>query len=717
MKRRVNLKLIILSSILALMLFVVSANVFVVSVLGYHINSGTDINKEIDGVHKVNNTIFAKRGEILDKNGKVLAYDASTFTLYANIDENTESQENEIAYVADKEDTATKLAPILGIDKDKVMEYLNSNAKQVEFGPKGKYLTLEQKEAIEALDLPGLGFMNSTNRFYPYDTLLADLIGFTRFDENLQQLQGLDELGLEYYYNKELTGTNGKEEYLQTADGTKLTSTDESLNIPAKNGNNLQLTIDLLVQQELENSLKLIVEDPEVKSTQAWGAVMNVKTGEIVAMGQYPSYSLNEKDITDYANKIYNIQYEPGSTMKTFTVAAAIDQGVYPGEETFDSGTFYFNVKEGKIVRQNVPTSTRINNIYFRDYGYISFNHGYYVSSNVMIAELLTKHLDIEVFHDYLLKLGFFSESNLDRFESPSGNDNWNYPFDKLTVGFGQGATVTTLQMLQAYTSVLTDGTMVKPYVIKSITDSQTNEVLYEGTTEVVGKPFKESTAQQMKDLMRGVVVNGSGSIYDVEDIEVIGKTGTAQIVIDGAYAPDTFIHSRALAYPYEDPQYMTYILYQAPGSYPINKVAEYINNITSKVASVYGLAKKTNSTVESKPINKLENYINKSVDESRMNAEKLGLDVYVIGDGKTVINQYPLGNTDILPNEKIFLYTGSTNLKLLDMKLMTLKEVQSYANLTGLNIEIEGSGYVVSQSIEPDTKVNEESVIKVKLE
>lgn len=721
--RRSNVRIVSIFLIMALMFVIISANVFAVSVLGYHINSDTDIKKEVNGIHVVNETLYAKRGEITDVNGKVLAYDASTFTLYANINENTVSNEDEIAYVKDKELTASSLAPILDKTEEEILEILNSEALQVEFGFKGKYLTLSQKESIDALNLPGLGFSPSISRFYPYESLAADIIGFTIFNEQTSHIDG--QQGIEYLYDDMLTGTNGFKEYLQTADGIALAETNNE-NVAEKNGKKIKLTLDVLIQETLESTLAGFSSDSEVQASESWGAVMDIETGRIIAIAEYPTYNLNDRDIENYYPRSLLYEYEPGSTMKTFTVAAAIDQGVFPGEAVYDNSPYYVDYQDGRIVRSSTPTDITISNASSLNSGMNTYNQGYIDSANVMITELLSQHLDPEVFKDYLTKLGFFEAVETDKvpgsegyLPSSSGHLTWDYPIEKNNNGFGQGSTVTMMQMLQAHTAILSDGTMVKPYLIDSVTDVDTNEVIHEGTTQVVNKPFKEETTKEMQRLMRLIVTEGTGQRFNVDSIETIAKTGTAEMVIDGTYSSSEYIFSNVIAFPAENPKYMVYTAYQA--NYYVNNInasANYINQIVDKVVNVYGLNKDgdTNIVSSTNP-SELSNYINKTSSETIGELTNKGLNHIVIGDGDTVINQYPLANTSILPTEKIFIYTGSQNITMPNMVGWSQKEVQTYANISGINIKMSGSGYVTQQNIAEGTVINLDTAIELTLQ
>ncbi|HEY4537521.1 MAG TPA: penicillin-binding transpeptidase domain-containing protein [Erysipelothrix sp.] len=717
-KTNPNLKVFIITIVMALLFITVGANVFVVSVLGIHINSKTNIKEEIEGIHVVDKTLTASRGKFLDRNGAVIAQDKTAYTLYANIDPKRVTSKGNPAHVVDKEDAAEKIGAVINEDKQTVLNILNQeNVSQVEFGYKGKKLTVEQKEQLEAFEIPGLGFTPILIRDYPFKHFASTLVGISLFDEESKQITG--RFGLEAIYDEYLLGTNGFKRYQQDKDGYILPQVEVLEEAPI-DGHNVKLTLDRTIQESLEMNLKGIAEDEGVKASELWGAVIEAKTGKVVAWADYPSFDPNILDIETYENKGAQYTYEPGSTMKTFTIAAAIDQGVFDKDEKFDSGPFYVGVEDGKAVRlpnsqNSVATITNAMNV---NYGDITYEYGFDISSNVMIAELLTKKLDPEVFHDYLYKLGFFKTVDTDGIYESEGFDLWEWPLEKVSNGFGQGSTVTMLQMLQAYTSVVTDGTMVKPYFVEEIRDPNTDEVIYEGKTTVVGKPFKESTALQVRDNMRTVVTRGSAQRFNIDEIEVIGKTGTAQMVVDGGYSATDYIFSSALAFPYSDPEYIVYTAYQAKYGHDVDFSAKYVNEIVKKVVSTYALQDHEEDHViketETKP---LEQFINMESAAAKNHLEQLNLNHVIIGDGSYIVDQYPKAGEDILTNALILLKTEGKQMTMPDMTGWSQKEVKAFSHLTQIQIDIEGAGFVVSQSAAKDAAISQEDTITVTLQ
>lgn len=720
MKRRsANFKILLISIIMALLFLVVGANVFVVGVMGYHINSKTNIHELIEGIHVVDETLVAKRGNILDRNNSIIATDKNAYTLYAIIDEKRVNSSHDAAYVIDKETTAEVISSVIGEEYDIVFEKLSQDdVKQVEFGKKSKKLTKAQKEEIESHGLPGIGFLPILIRHYPNKHFASSLVGISLYDEEEKNLTG--RFGIELNYEDYLQGENGRKTYQQDKDGYILPQVNV-LEEKAIDGADVKLTLDRSIQETLETELKNLTENEKIQASESWGAVMEAKTGKIIAWSDYPNFDPNILDIESYQNKGSQYVYEPGSTMKAFTVAAAIEEGVFNGEETFDSSTFYYKDVNGKPVRlPNSEGSLRaINNVNYKDWGHISYNRGFDESSNVMIAELLTKKLDLEVFHDYLQRLGFYKYVDTDDIPQEIGLDPWEGVDTKIQNGFGQGSSVTMLQLLQAYSAVVTDGTVVKPYFVDEIIDSETAEVLYKGSTKAVGKPFKQSTALQVRDMMRTVVDGeyATAQRFAIDEIQVIAKTGTAQKVIDGAYSNDEYIFSSTLAFPYNDPEYIVYYAYDATLGHSIQESAGHIKNIIRKVVSNYNLQDEySENVVESTQLEQLSNYVNMSSVAAVKDLETKGYKTVLLGDGDTILDQYPKAKREVLSNELVMLYTNSSSIEMPDMTNWSHKEVTAFWKLSGIEVELVGSGYVFEQSI-PITKIlNKDDVITVKL-
>lgn len=717
-RRNVNFRVMLISITLVFTLLIVGTNVFVISVLGYHINSGKNIKHEVAGVNDVEVPLYAHRGTITDRNNNVLAQDVISYKLYANIDKTRFNAKQEPAHVTDIDAAAEQLAPILNTTKEKLLPYLQSDLKQVEFASYGNNLDITQKKAIEALEIPGLGFSEHVRRNYPLSPFAPNLIGFAGFKEDQGEIVG--QMGLEENFDEELTGINGFDRYQQDGNGYKLKEIQREESVEGKN---IKLTLDRAIQEKFEAAMQGLFDDPEVNTTEIWGTVMEVKTGKILAWAEYPYFDRNDPD-TNWNSRITQYAYEPGSTIKPFTIAAAIEEGVYNPDERYRSDQFHVGIKDGKPYRLDTQAGSvmTINNAYKRNHGNITFREGFAVSSNVMISHLLTKSdgLDLELFGNYLDRLGFFQPVGIDRMAEVSGTKLWNYPTEKITNGFGQGSTMTMIQMMQAFTTIFGDGRIVKPYIVDEIVDPTSGEVVYQGETVYGERVFSPETAKQVQTAMRDVILSGGAYHYNLDEIDVIGKTGTAQTVEPGqaGYHSEIRNVSMVLGMPMDDPEVILYYAYKAPEKTNRPAAAKYINEVMRQILSIYKFNDTEDSgTVKETVVDNVKNYVNRPVSQAVDELNQMSYNNIVIGDGDVVVKQYPTGDTKLLSNEIVMLYTNSNDIKMPDMSGWSYKQVTNFWTLTKIQVEMIGSGFVKEQSIAPGTILKPDDIIAVTLE
>ena len=325
-----RIMLITLASIAVLV-----ADVFCVSILQKHMNSDTALSAYLDSSNTIVEYTKAMRGNIYDRNGNVIAQDARTYNIVCILDENRPSIDGEITYVKDREHTAEVLSRILMIDYDKVLSLLNQDVYQTELGNAGRNLSRNVKEQIEAEEVPGIEFTDSIQRLYPNHTFASNLIGYAIGDENGSTV---GQMGLELYLDSYLSGKDGKRVYQVDKNGYVLPGMREET-ISSVNGNDVYLTLDAGIQQALEAAFRQTAE--QFEATSVWGGAMEIRTGKVIAWGQYPSFDPNSlENITNYNNIGSQSAYEPGSTMKTFAWAAAINEGSYNGSDLADGNEF-----------------------------------------------------------------------------------------------------------------------------------------------------------------------------------------------------------------------------------------------------------------------------------------------------------------------------------------------------------------------------------------
>jgi penicillin-binding protein 2B len=542
----------------------------------------------------------------------------------------------------------------------------------------------------------------------------SHLIGFAQYDAEKDSLVG--KMGVEAIFNELLSGENGYEKYRVDKNGYRML--DGNLEeAAAVNGATIVLTIDKGIQESLEMAFDMTINTH--KAELVWGSVMEIATGRILAWGHAPSFDPNNINIENYSNVGMQYAYEPGSTMKTFTYAAAMDIGKYVGTDTFDSNYFRMGIEKGLPVRTDDPGKTFaiINNYMKRTYGRVDFDFAYLLSLNTGIATLLTTVLPPSTYEEYLDKFGFFKPVNTDVYPEVEGVKNFRYPLEMITTGFGQGSSVTMLQMLQAYSAIFSDGTMVKPYFVEKVFDERTSEIIYQAQPTIVGKPIKESTALQMQALMdRTINDGGTSRNYQIPEVRTMGKTGTSQVAIDGQYSKDKNIYSAMTALPAENPKYMVYYAFLAPTSTKAHQETAAVQHIFRRLSLTYGLYSEDNGPTETAPVIELQlpNFINRSVLSFLTWNATMELPVTVIGNGERVINQFPEGNNTILNSQRLFVLTDGSEITMPDMTGWSRKDVTTFWLLSNKAVFIEGSGLVSSQNIEPGTILTDQSELSV---
>ena len=701
--KRSNGKLRFLYIIFIVFFLAIIGNVCVVTLNHKHLRSNTSLDDYIYSVSNVEETIFASRGSIFDNNGSVLAKDINTFDIICYLDENRLSSGNQIAYVDDYALAAKYLAPILATDELYIYETLqegkNNKLYQTELGAVGRNLSEEQVNQIKAInELHGIGFRNSYKRYYPYGSQVSpQLIGFAKSDETGKLI---GQLGIEQSFNDELSGCDGYHSYQQDKNGYILPGMYEET-IEAIDGYDIYLTLDLSVQEALNNCLETTIEYKN--ASRAWGAVVEINTGKILAWSQIPSFNPNNITSDDVqVNYGSQLVYEPGSVMKSIIYASAMDLGVYNGTTTFDSSPYCFLDDISRTYAGDERDC--IYNVSHLNWGTIELDYGLIYSSNVATTTLLSSYVGVNNYQDYLDRFHLYQRVETDGIDELAGYTNYGLSAaDCITATYGQGSSTTMIQLLQAYTSIFGNGEMLKPYFVDKIIDPNNNKTIYQGSRNVVSTPISEKTAKDMQALLRRVVSDSEGTCrhYEANTVNVMGKTGTSEIAIDGSYSESETIISCMLGFPYENPKYMVYYAYVSPETVYYNYDVKPVPELIDRIALLEGLRIDDSiNNEDSKVIYKYEmpSLLNDDVDIAKEKLEQYNSNVYIVGDGDVVLSQYPKVHDDLYTNEKVFLYTGG-NIYLPDFSGWTRKEVISYWSLSGLPIQFIGFGVAHEQS------------------
>lgn len=677
------------------------------------------LSTEVDGINleefASNRTgkkeiLKAKRGSIFDVNGNILAENVSSYTVIAYLDASRSEGSKTPQHVVDKKYTAKQLATVLDMSEEKILSYLNKDLYQTEFGSKGKGLTELTKDAIVSLNLPGIDFIETQKRHYPYGDFLSYTLGYAKNkndDDSSKQVNIVGEMGIEESLDDELSGEDGFTLYQKDRNGYKIAGTKE-ITKKSVDGKDVYLTIDSSIQLFVEQAINSMSK----KYNYDWMTIMiaDAKTGAILASATSPSFDPNLRNIKNYLDYNTSYAYEPGSTMKIYSYMAAMETGKYDGNQKYKSGVY------------ETKDKTKIGDWNRNGWGNITLDQGFALSSNTAVITLINKYMDGQFLKDYYKKLGFGSKTGIELPNEASGKLNFKYETEVLNAGFGQGLTTTPIQNIKALTAISNNGVLLKPYIIDKIVDSDTGKVTYQGKKEELGVVASTKTVSKIKSLMKNVI-NGTsktstGYVYHMKGYDIIGKTGTAQVANESGtgYTSDE-IRGFAGMFPGDDPQIIMYVAAKNPsgGVNPMTMVVKEVIKNVSNYLGIYDGSSKKDEPLKSYTMN---SYISKDVNVVKDELKKNDINMVVLGNGDKVIKQYPTSGMEVTKLDKVFLLTNSNEIKMPNIIGYSSRELYTLLNFLNIKYEIEGNGtgYVSSQSIKKDTKLTKDSKLKVVL-
>lgn len=611
--------------------------VFIIVILLFTFIFGRIIYLQVFNYGKLNNLalalwqrnlpITADRGRILDRNGKILATNITTTTLYVVPNQ-----------IKNKEDTAKKLANVLNADYDKIYAHLIKKTSLEKINPEGRQLTSDIADKINELNIDGLYLMKESKRYYPYEEVLSHVLGYVGIDN-----QGLS--GLELKYDKYLTGKNGSIKYVSDGKGNRL-SNDEVYEKP-QNGMDIYLTIDIDIQLSLEKELENTTAkyNPE----ESLAMVMNPNTGEILAMGSSPTFDSNNYQKYDLETINRNLpiwkNYEPGSTFKIITLAASLEEKtINLFEDTFhDGGSINVDGARIKCWKSGGHGSETFLQVVQN-----SCNPGFVVMGQKLGTETLYKYVE---------DFGFTRKTGIDLNGESSGimfDLEDIGPVEQATISFGQGISVTPIQQVTGVSAAINGGYLYTPYVVKYITEVETDDIMYENTPKLKRKVISEETSEMVRYALESVVSSGTGKNAYIENYRVGGKTGTAQKVKNGIYMSGNYIVSFIGFLPADKPEYVVYVAVDNPKGitqYGGTVSAPIAKNIMQSIISIKELepsnevTPRTYTWLDTKYV-KVPSTVGKSKKE--VSSLLKGFKIEYSGNGDTVIYQEPKGDTYI---------------------------------------------------------------------
>ncbi|MFE8703633.1 stage V sporulation protein D [Cytobacillus sp. FJAT-54145] len=479
-----------------------------------------------------------QRGEIIDRNGVALATNISAPTVYVVPRQ-----------IEDPAMTAEKLAAVLNMSKEKAYKEITKNAMNVRIN-EGRKISHEKATEIRALDLKGVYIGEDSKRYYPYGNYLSHVLGFAGVDN-----QGL--MGLELYYDKELKGQKGSVKFYANAKGQRMNDMADDYEPPI-DGLDLKLTIDSKVQTIIERELD--IAEATYNPDGLIAIAMDPNTGEILGMSSRPGF--DPSNFQEVAPEVYNRNlpvwstYEPGSTFKIITLAAALEEGKVDLEKEHfhDSGSV-------KVDGATLHCWKR------GGHGSQSFLEVVQNSCNPGFVEL-GQRLGKETLFKYIKDFGFGQKTGIDLQGEGKGilfNIDRVGPVELATTAFGQGVSVTPIQQVTALSAAINGGTLYTPYIAKELVDPATGETVMKNTPQAKRKVISEETSKEIRYALESVVAQGTGGKAFVDGYRVGGKTGTAQKVKDGRYMENNHIVSFIGFAPADDPQLVVYVAVDNP--------------------------------------------------------------------------------------------------------------------------------------------------------
>lgn len=651
-------------------------------------------------------TVYARRGNILDTNGQTLVMSATAYIVSV-----------EPGKVQDVQAFARAISPILGLSEEKVAEKASQRGKssvtlkrQVSRETADQLRQLKQsKDAETAAAASALLFDEDVRRVYLRGAFLTQTLGLVNVD-------GVGQSGLEQQYETLLRGEAGRS--MRSVDGKARPIYDSgNLYIEPQDGSTIRLTIDATIQEIVEKAMR---ECYEVNKAQAVHAlVMDVYTGAVLAMCSKPDYDPNDppREQLDALQSLMRIRlisdsYEPGSTFKILTAAAALDSGVTTPEDGFYcSGKI--KVDGDTIKCWGSPHKAE------------TMAQALQNSCNPVFVELALR-MGAQRFYQYLHAFGLGSKTNIDLQGEESGilipvNSVKNV--DLARIGFGQSVAVTPIQLLTAACSVLNGGRLMRPYLLKEAV-SPDGTVLYRTSPKVVSTPISEETSLTMRKLLEDVVAVGGAKNARIPGYRIGGKTGTAQVYKDGRIVRNVHIGSFLGFAPADDPRITLLVIVDeadTPVDYGGTTAAPFARQILEDVLPYLGY--QPDEGEDSEPV-QVPDVTGQPLWEARRVLSSMGLKVLDDGGSGSVTAQMPSAGATLRNGGQMMLYTYDEALPetetLVCVPDVSGKSIASAASLLrqrGLEMEIDGSGFAVSQEPAAGSFLAPDSVVLVHFE
>ena len=577
----------------------------------------------------------APRGSILDRNGNVLASTSTRYNLYVRP-----------SATSDKPAVAKLLSNVFGYDYEKTLEKISKRTSEVTVATQ---VTKEQLNTVYESGLSGIYYSEDNHRYYPYGDCMTQVLGFCSTD-------GFGQTGLEAYYNKYLTGVNGQIMTETDLIGKELGA--GTYYLPSIPGMNVITTLDSGIQRIVDGAIAKAVAMFKPKGVAC--IVMDYDTGGVVALSEYPSFDLNNVPRDDLEalflhskSNIVSSVYEPGSTFKILTSAAALDAGkVTVSDRFYCAGS---RTVDGKRIRCWKA----------KGHGSINFAEGVEGSCNCVFMDSALR-MGTEQFYNYLRNFGLTKKTGIDMTGETSGifiAQDAVKTVDLARIGFGQAVAVTPIGLISATSAVMNGGKKVTPHLLSGVKDINGNTVGNTGITSSGGQIISQNTSDTMRTLLESVVTTGSGKGAYVPGYRVAGKTGTAQKYANGAIASGKYISSFLGFSLSEGANYAVLFIVDEPSGYMYygsQVAAPLVGEIFASMFDYLGI-EPVYTGEEAEIIGEkfsLPDFTGMTVAQARNELAKLGLYCETDGEGNNVKGQYPEAGVTVDKRNVVLLIT-----------------------------------------------------------
>ena len=649
--------------------------------------------------------LTATRGTITDRGGEVLAMTVPAYTVVVNprLIHNLELQD----------EVADGLSKVLGKNRADLVKLISAKSKdgnyyvQREVRYEGYKIDQELRDQVEAfvqqlkdkhkVDDVGIYLTKEQKRFYPRKSLAAHVLGYVNRD-------GAAVSGLEALYDEELKGQDGSFEYKSDGRGIAVTRADEIYN-PAKNGLNIKLTIDHTIQYYIEEAMREAFEELNPISMTVIAA--DPQTMEILGMANLPTYNPNEywmeEDLGNFYNHAIMSVYEPGSTFKIVTLAGAVQEKLFNPEATYMSGSI------------RVPGET-LHDIKRSGWGEISYLKGVKLSSNVAFVKLGYEMLGPERLKQYVDDFGFGKKTGIELPGEAAGVVNPEQPSEYATMAYGHGKLmVTPLQQLAAVGAVANGGTLLKPHIVKSLTDPQSGEVI-QTKPEPIRQVLSADKAKEVGEYLEQVVSDseyGTGRRAYIEGYRVAGKTGTAVKPVKGKYDYNKQVVSFIGYAPVDDPKVALLVLIDEPRDSELGggkAAAPVFKKIMNQTLQYMGVRKEVTQSgnkdpLQGTPMLRTPDLSELSLKQALTELRNKNIPYALLGNGQELVSQFPKPGSSLIQGQQVYLLTEEAeHIEIPDLKGQSLRDALELLSALNIFVTFEGEGFVISQTVFEDS-------------